>query len=93
MSDSPRLYIWFDRDPEIFDPDYSIEDTPGVADIDLLTAAIMDGELGEILSARIFLSTHRTPTGPRSVRTIDVGRLLRDIGLQHRRCYQITLPE
>jgi hypothetical protein len=93
MSDSQTLYLWFDRDPEIFDPDHSIEDTPGVADIDLLTAAIMDGELGEILPARIFMATHSNPKEPRTVRSIDVGRLLRDIGVQHRRCYQISLPD
>jgi hypothetical protein len=93
MSDNPQLYLWFDQEPGVFDPDLAIEDTPGTADIDLLTAAIMDGKLGEILPARIYMSPHQKPEGSRSVRTIDVGRLLRDIGVQHRRCYQITLPE
>jgi hypothetical protein len=93
MSDSPLLYLWFDQDPEIFDPALTLEDTPGIADIDLLTAAIMDGKLGEILPGRIFMSTHRNPQGSRSVKSIDVGRLLREIGVQHRRCYHVTLPE
>lgn len=92
MSDSPQLYLWFDREPDIFDADLTIADTPGIADIDLLTAAIMDGQLGEILPARIHMSTHPNPESSRSIRTVDVGRLLRDIGVQHRRCYQITLP-
>lgn len=93
MSGDPLLHLWFDRKPGVFEPDLTIEDTPGAADIDLLTAAIMDGRLGEILPSRIYMSTHLNPEGSRSVRSVDVGRLLRDIGIQHRRCYQITLPE
>ena len=93
MTDNPSLYLWFDREPGVFEPDLVIEDTPGTADIDLLTAAIMDGKLGDILPSRIHMSNHQQPRGKRSVRTVDVGRLLRDIGVQHRRCYQITLPD
>jgi hypothetical protein len=93
MSESARLHLWLDREPGVFEPDLSIEDTPGVADIDLLTAAIMDGRLGDTLPARIHMSSFVRPEGKRSVRTVDVGRLLRDLGVQHRRCYQITLPD
>jgi hypothetical protein len=93
MSGNSKLYLWFDREPGVFEPDHAIEDVPGTADIDLLTAAIMDGDLGDILPARIHMSPNIQPEGTRTVRTVDVGRLLRDIGVQHRRCYQITLPE
>ncbi len=89
MSSKPLLYLWFDREPGAFAPDLTIEDIPGAADIDLLTAAIMDGDLGEILPGRIHMSTHPQPESSRAVRTVDVGKLLRDIGVQHRRCYQI----
>ena len=92
MSDD-RLYLWFDRDPTIFEPDSSIDDTPGVADIDLLATAITEGHLGTILPSRVHMSTHTRPDSMRTVRTIDIGRLLRDLGIQHRRCYQITLPD
>lgn len=92
-SSCPLLYLWFDRKPGVFEPDLAIDDVPGRADIDLLTAAIMDGKLGEVLPARIYMSTHQSPEGSKSVKSVDVGRLLRDIGVQHRRCYQITLPE
>lgn len=93
MTDSPSLFIWLGRPPGAFEPDKEIEDVPGTADLDLLTAAIMDGELGTILPAKIYMSTHRSPELSRSIRTIDVGKLLRDIGVDHRRCYEITLPE
>jgi hypothetical protein len=92
-SSQPQLYLWFDHKPGVFEPDHAIDDIPGTADIDLLTAAIMDGQLGTLLPSRIHMSTHPQPEGLKSVRSVDVGRLLRDIGVQHRRCYQITLPE
>lgn len=93
MTDSPSLYIWLGRPPGAFDPDMEIEDIPGTADLDLLTAAIMDGKLGAILPAKIYMSTQRSPELSRSIRTIDVGKLLRDLGIDHQRCYEITLPE
>jgi hypothetical protein len=93
MSDRQYLYIWLDRDPLAFDPDHTIADVPGIADIDLLTNAILNGDFGDVLPARINLSIHRHPESTRSVRTIDVGRLLRDLGIQHRRCYRIEHPE
>lgn len=93
MSSSPPLYIWLGRAPGAFDPDMEIEDVPGTADLDLLTAAIMDGKLGTILPSRIYMSTHQSPELSRSIRTVDVGKLLRDIGVDHKRCYEITLPE
>jgi hypothetical protein len=86
------LYIWLDRDPLAFEPELAIEDVPGVADIDLLTSAILEGRLGDVLPARISMSTHREPRGSGAVRNIDVGRLLRDLGIVHRRCYRIELP-
>jgi hypothetical protein len=94
MSDEPSyLFLWLDRDPRAFEPDLSIPDVPGVADIDLLTEALMSGRLGTVLPSRISLSTHREPRGSAGVRKIDVGRLLRDLGIPHRRCYHIDLPE
>lgn len=93
MTTDPLLYLWFDRKPGVFEPDLTIEDIPGSADIDLLTAAIMDGKFGDILPSRIYMSTHPNPETSRAVRSVDVGRLLRDIGVQHRRCYQIIRPE
>lgn len=93
MSNDSLLYLWFDREPMAFEPDASIPDIPGTADIDLLSEAILQGTLGTLLPARIYMSTHRSPDSSRAVRTIDVGRLLRDLGLEHRRCYQINLPD
>jgi hypothetical protein len=93
VSNNPSLYIWLGRPPDAFEPDLEIEDIPGTADLDLLTSVIMDGTLGTILPAKIFMSTHRSPEQSRSVRTIDVGKLLREIGVEHRRCYEITLLE
>jgi hypothetical protein len=89
MTDSALLYLWFDREPGVFQPDHTIVDTPGTADIDLLTEAIIDGTLGETLPARIYMATHPEPDNPRAIRSIDVGKLLRDNGINHRRCYQI----
>jgi hypothetical protein len=88
-----RLYIWLGRTPGAFDPDLEIDDVPGTADLDLLIAAIMDGKLGTVLPAKIFMSTHQSPEHSRSIRTVDIGKLLRDIGLDHQRCYQISLPD
>jgi hypothetical protein len=93
MNDGPLLYLWFDREPGVFEPDASIEDTPGTADIDLLTAAIIDGSLGDLLPARVHMSTHKKPDSQKSVRSIDIGKLLRDHGIQHRRCYQLIRSE
>jgi hypothetical protein len=93
MSNSPQLFLWFDRDPTVFPPDTTIDDIPNVADIDLLTAAISTGKLGKILPSRIMLSTHEQPASAKTVRTVDIGRLLRDSGITHRRCYQIELPD
>ena len=93
MRAEPKLYLWFDRDPAAFPPDQAIPDVPGTADIDLLSSAILNGELGTLLPARISMSTRPQPESPRSIRTIDVGRLLRELGVNHRRCYQIDLPE
>lgn len=93
MSDESVLFLWFDRDPTVFDPDLTIPDVPGTADIDLLSSAIREGQLGTTLPSRIHMSTRRKPENSRTVRTVDVGRLLRDLGIEHRRCYQITLPE
>jgi hypothetical protein len=93
MSNHPQLFLWFDRDPAVFEPDHKIDDVPGTADIDLLTDAILEGQFGNTLPSRIHMSTQRSPENPKAVRTIDVGRLLRDIGVQHRRCYQIELPQ
>lgn len=93
MTDDSLLYLWFDRDPMAFEPDTSIPDIPGTADIDLLSEAVLQGTLGTLLPARIYMSTRQSPDSSRTIRTIDVGRLLRDMGVEHRRCYQVNLPE
>ncbi len=93
MTDRQLLYLWFDREPGVFEPDHTIEDIPGTADIDLLTAAIIDGSLGDLLPARIYMATNPTPENPRAIRSIDVGKLLRDNKIHHRRCYQIVRPD
>ncbi|MBX5444346.1 hypothetical protein [Sphaerobacter sp.] len=85
----PPLYVWLDADPRVEPPDTEIEDVPGVPDLELLVAAILEGRFGSLLPARIAVSPHRTPTSPNALRRIDVGRLLRDRGIPHRQRFEI----
>lgn len=85
----PPLYVWLDSDPRVEPPDAEIEDVPGVPDLELLVAAILDGRFGPLLPARMAISPHRTPTSPNALRRIDVGRLLRDRGIPHRQRFEI----
>lgn len=85
----PPLYVWLDSDPRVEPPDTEIEDVPGVPDLELLVAAILEGRFGSLLPARIAISPHRTPTSPTALRRIDVGRLLRDRGIPHRQRFEI----
>lgn len=86
--DPPPLYIWFSGDPHAGPPDAIIEDTPGVADIDLLAQAIIDGRLGRYLPPKLAYSPHREPN-PSGTRALDVPRLLREYQIPHRRRYEL----
>lgn len=70
-------------------PDTSIEDTPGVADIDLLTEAILAGSLGNLLPAKLWMSDHLQPD-PNRIRPINVSKLLRDRSIPHRQRFELT---
>ncbi|MDI3339147.1 MAG: hypothetical protein QJR03_01305 [Sphaerobacter sp.] len=90
-AEHPPLYVWLDADPRVEPPDTAIEDVPGVPDLDLVVAAIVDGRLGPLLPARIAVSPTPQPGSPR-VRHIDVGRLLRDRGIPHRQRFEVLRP-
>lgn len=87
----PPLYIWLDSDPLAMPADLTIDDVPGISDIDLVAEAIARGRLGRILPTRISISPHAKPH-PRAVRTLDTGRLLRDYQLPYRQRLELLTP-
>ncbi|HEU5425064.1 MAG TPA: hypothetical protein VFU72_16095 [Nitrolancea sp.] len=82
------LYIWLGTDPLGTPPDTEIEDVPGVSDLQLLGEALAGGRFGTIIPAKIALSPHRSPSAS-GYRSVDVARLLRDLQIPHRRCYEL----
>lgn len=87
-TDVPLLYIWLWQSPLAAPPDVAIEDTPGVSDLQLVAFAIAEGRLGAYLPAKLAISEHERPN-PGGFRAVEVGRLLRDYGIRHRRCFEI----
>ncbi len=85
-----RLYIWLEGDPIATAPDVIISDTPGVNDLDQLADAIRDGRLGRYLPVTIAFSSHAQPTSARTIRSVDVAKLLRDRHIRHRRRYEVV---
>jgi hypothetical protein len=83
------LYIWLESNPDSSEADTTVEDTPGVSDLDLITSAIIAGHLGRFLPTTIRFATHAEPN-PDKVRSIDTARLLRDRSIPHRRRYEIV---
>lgn len=88
-ADGSRIYIWLEGDPDAHSPDTSIEDIPGVNDIDQLAAAIMRGDLGRFLPVDLRYATHPNPINRRAIKSIDTARLLRDRSIRHRRRYEV----
>jgi hypothetical protein len=91
MSDASKqelLYIWLDTDPESSQSDLTIEDTPGVSDLDLIAEAMVSGLLGRYLPVTIRFAAHPDPQ-PHKVRSVDTARMLRDRSIAHRRRYEI----
>jgi hypothetical protein len=83
------LYIWLEGDPMGAEPDVTIPDTPGVNDLDQIANAIRDGLLGRYLPVTLSFSTNPQPTSPRTIRSLDVAKLLRDRHIRHRRRYEV----
>lgn len=92
MNQEKPLYLWLEHDPLSGPPDTSIEDVPGVADIELLTQAILDGRLGRLLPAKLWMSDYEQPA-PNRIRPINVGKLLRDRSIPHRQRFELTEVE
>lgn len=90
-SEPGRLYVWLDSSPDGERADVTIEDTPGVSDLDLIAEAMLDGRLGRYLPVTILFATHPEPI-PKNVRSVDTARLLRDRAVPHVRRYEIVLP-
>ncbi|MBA2453473.1 MAG: hypothetical protein H0V47_09900 [Chloroflexia bacterium] len=84
-----QLFIWLDSNPEGELANVTIDDTPGVSDLDLIAEAVLDGRLGRYLPVTIRFATHPEPI-PRNVRSIDTARLLRDRTIPHLRRYEIV---
>lgn len=83
------LYIWLEGDPMGAEPDIAIPDTPGVNDLDQIADAIREGRLGRYLPVTLAFSSNPRPTSPRSIRSLDVAKLLRDRHIRHRRRYEV----
>jgi hypothetical protein len=86
-----QLFIWLDSNPSGELANVTIQDTPGVSDLDLIAAAVADGRLGRYLPVTILFATHPEPL-PNKVRSIDTARLLRERTIPHLRRYEIVLP-
>ncbi|HEX2281910.1 MAG TPA: hypothetical protein VHG52_09125 [Thermomicrobiales bacterium] len=86
------IYIWLDNNPDSHEADVTIDDVPGVSDLDLIAEAMMAGGLGRYLPTTIQFATHPEPQGNK-VRSVDTARLLRDRAIPHVRRYEITLPD
>lgn len=82
------LYIWTEGDPSSSPADVTIDDEPGVSDLDLLSEAIIAGRLGRFLPVTLHVSDHPTPT-PGRIRAVDTARLLRARHIRHRRRYEV----
>lgn len=89
-SDERRLYIWLDGEPGVTPHSVAIHDEPGVNDLDQLADAIRAGALGRYLPVTLHVAEHADPN-QRSVRAVDVAKLLRDRNLRHRRRYEVIL--
>jgi hypothetical protein len=83
------LYIWLDGEAGVTPADVTIDDEPGVSDLDLLSDAIREGRLGRYLPVTLHISDHPTPV-PNRVRAVDTARLLRARHIRHRRRYEVT---
>lgn len=83
------LYIWLEGDPMGAEPDIAIPDTPGVNDLDQIADAIRVGRLGRYLPVTLAFSANPRPTSPRTIRSLDVAKLLRDRHIRHRRRYEV----
>lgn len=92
-SATETLYIWLEGDPMGTEPDVTILDTPGVNDLDQIADAIRDGLLGRYLPVTIAFSSNPQPTSPRTIRSLDVAKLLRDRHIRHRRRYEVISAE
>jgi len=94
MNDTPvhdnedRIYIWLEHPPDVAEADVTIEDVPGVNDLDQLADAIREGRLGRFLPVTLHFADHPRPSAKR-VRAVDVVRLLRDRHIRHRRRYEV----
>lgn len=84
-----KLHIWLEGDPGVTPADVTIDDVPGVSDLDLLAEAIAAGRLGRYLPVTLHISDHPTPT-PNRVRAVDTARLLRAHHIRHRRRYEVV---
>lgn len=92
MNDSAHeqlLYIWLDSNPDTSDADTTIDDVPGVSDLDLIAEAMLSGHLGRYLPTTVRFATHSQPN-PDKVRSVDTARMLRDRSIPHRRRYEIV---
>lgn len=84
----PPLYVWLGNDPLATPADTTIDDPPGVSDLQLLAEAIVEGRLGQFLPIRIAISSHERPSSS-GYRSVDVARLLRDHRIPHRRRIEV----
>ena len=87
------LYIWLEGDPMGGKPDVSIPDTPGVNDLDQIADAMRNGRLGRYLPVTIAFSSNPQPSSARTIRSLDVAKLLRDRHIRHRRRYEVISAE
>jgi hypothetical protein len=83
-----RLYVWLENEPGAAPADATIDDVPGVNDIDQIAEAIRDGRLGPYLPVTLHFADHPTPTAKR-IRSLDIAKLLRDRHIRHRRRYEV----
>ena len=90
-TDQDLLYIWLDTNPASSEPDTTIEDIPGVSDLDLIAEAMLSGHLGRYLPGTIHFAEHPQPVASK-IRSVDTARMLRDRGIAHRRRYEIIQP-
>lgn len=92
MTNRP-LYIWLDSDPIAAPPDATIADTPGISDLDLIVHAIVAGRFGPILPAKLAMSQHERPHSSSGYRSVDVGRLLHERRIPHRKRFEVLLDQ
>lgn len=92
MTNRP-LYIWLDSDPMAAPPDATIPDTPGISDLDLIVQAIVARRFGAILPAKLAISQHERPHSPSGYRRVDIGRLLHERRIPHRKRFEVLLDQ